>query len=530
MPSGQVDQEAELTAIHSASVTTAPAVSRWRFLLVLGILLVVAAGVRLYGLTAVAIWCDEASSIITSRYDLAALWFHAAHDVHPPFYYLLLHGWMALFGDGLFSIRLLSAIPGIAVVVIGALLVRQVASPRTALLAAGLMALFPFAVRYSQEVRMYSWLTLLLLSATLALMRWLQAAHQRRWLVLYVVLMTAAFYTHYFTIYCVLVHWLHVSARSLRRDTPEGVLYKPLWKAPWWLANIAIALLFMPWVPNLYDQLTHLSQLAAGGDVGWISPITVWTLPSALWQFWTLSDGQWLPHAVYLLLPASIAVLAGAVVLGDRSVQRFRRFLVLYTFVPMVVVLALSLISPLWVERYLMFAAIGLPILVALAVEQLGRRSRALAALVLAATLVLDGVGLREVYRVEEPQFDDLVQYVNDHYAAGDTVVISDLFWYFTYIYYNTAPTVPKLLTLPVDKGGNGRPNAYGFGTLVEQQGPEVDVDDLSQLPVHDSRVWLVGSVEQPDDFYAIPSQWQLLELRKTGDTELRLYLAHAAR
>jgi hypothetical protein len=42
--------------------------------------------------------------------------------------------------------------------------------------------------------------------------------------------------------------------------------------------------------------------------------------------------------------------------------------------------------------------------------------------------------------------------------------------------------------------------------------------------------VWLVGSAQLPDDFHAIPAQWQLIEDRKVGDTELRLYQAHAGR
>ncbi|CAI1044342.1 insertion element IS2 transposase InsD [Serratia entomophila] len=40
---------------------------------------------------------------MTSRYDLAALLYHASFDVHPPLYYLLLHGWMVLFGDSILA-------------------------------------------------------------------------------------------------------------------------------------------------------------------------------------------------------------------------------------------------------------------------------------------------------------------------------------------------------------------------------------------------------------------------------------------
>ena len=64
--------------------------------------------VRFISLTDRYFWCDEASSVLTSRYDVGALLYHASFDVHPPLYYLLLHGWMVLFGDGIMAARSLS--------------------------------------------------------------------------------------------------------------------------------------------------------------------------------------------------------------------------------------------------------------------------------------------------------------------------------------------------------------------------------------------------------------------------------------
>jgi hypothetical protein len=50
-------------------------------------ILALALAVRFYGLTAAAIWGDEGSSLLLSQYAAADLWFHAAHDVHPPLYF-----------------------------------------------------------------------------------------------------------------------------------------------------------------------------------------------------------------------------------------------------------------------------------------------------------------------------------------------------------------------------------------------------------------------------------------------------------
>ena len=106
-------------------------------------ILALAALVRFYDLTAAAIWGDEGSSLLLSQYSVADIWVHAAHDVHPPLYFLLLHGWVGLFGDGIFSIRCLSALPGIVTVWLGVWLMDLLATRRAALLAGFLLALLP---------------------------------------------------------------------------------------------------------------------------------------------------------------------------------------------------------------------------------------------------------------------------------------------------------------------------------------------------------------------------------------------------
>lgn len=65
-------------------------------------ILALATLVRFYDLTAAAIWGDEGSSLLLSQFSLTDIWVHAGRDVHPPLYFLLLHGWVELFGDGIF--------------------------------------------------------------------------------------------------------------------------------------------------------------------------------------------------------------------------------------------------------------------------------------------------------------------------------------------------------------------------------------------------------------------------------------------
>jgi len=489
------------------------------------LILVLAVLTRLYGLTDAAIWGDEGSSLLMSRYTLDGIWAHAAHDVHPPLYFMVLHGWIGLFGDGLFSIRSLSALPGVASVMLGMWLVRLIANPRAALLAGLMLALLPTAVRYSQEVRMYSWLGLWLLGATIALVYWVKQPRHTHALVIYALLMAAAFYTHYFTALCVLVHWAYLLVLRLQPNHPLKHVTRPAW----WLSNVTIVLLFAPWIPGLVDLTQHMDELKANGDVGWELPVTLSSLPSMVWDFLIQDDGDNLPRLLFVALPILLLVVIVLTVLRDRSHYRWSALLALYTLLPLLLVYGVSFISPVFIERYLNAYALGLPLIMALAIDRLlgGFRVLALGLLVLFVGTELVGLKTNATVDVND-QTSVMVEFVNQHYEAGDRIVISDMLWYMSYVYYNRTEAAPLLYTPPLANGTSSRPNAYGFGTLVNGDAPRIYLDHLSQLPIGTGRVWLISTADQPDEFAPLPGGWQKVAETAAGNTRARLFIIGA--
>ena len=67
-------------------------------LVALGALVIVGCVVRF--LTRSPLWLDEALSVDIARLPLGDIPEALRHDGHPPLYYVLLHGWMAAFGEG----------------------------------------------------------------------------------------------------------------------------------------------------------------------------------------------------------------------------------------------------------------------------------------------------------------------------------------------------------------------------------------------------------------------------------------------
>jgi hypothetical protein len=74
----------------------------------------------------------------------------------PPLYYILVWLWSKVFGIGEVGLRSFSALIGTLTVVPAFLAARELASRRAGLIAAALVALFPYLVWYSQEARSYA--------------------------------------------------------------------------------------------------------------------------------------------------------------------------------------------------------------------------------------------------------------------------------------------------------------------------------------------------------------------------------------
>jgi mannosyltransferase len=129
------------------------------------VILVLAAVIRGWVIDRDALWLDEGYSWWDAGQHLSALWkLVPTCDPHPPLYFALLHPWIALFGDGTVTMRLLSTLFGLATVAIVYLSGRQLDVARghgddrvgIGAIAALLFAITPFQVYFSVEARPYA--------------------------------------------------------------------------------------------------------------------------------------------------------------------------------------------------------------------------------------------------------------------------------------------------------------------------------------------------------------------------------------
>ncbi|MFN1149965.1 glycosyltransferase family 39 protein [Serratia liquefaciens] len=473
--------------------------------------------VRFVFLTTRYLWCDEASSVLTGRYDVVALLYHSSFDVHPPLYYLLLHGWMELFGDSILAVRSLSVVFGVMAVALSMVFTRHLVNERAALAVGWLMAIMPIAVRYSQEARMYALMGLLTIAATMALVMWLHKPNNRYYLALYAVLTTLNLYTHYFAIFTVFTHWLILLALSCRPGA-ERYIREPAW----WLANASIGLAYIPWLLVLLNLVVHIPELRVGGDVGWIPRVEWDDFPAMYWRFFTGHDGSNSPTILFWLLPAFFIGLCCQTLTRRGIARKFNLLLVGGMLIPVTLVFAISWHTPLFVDRYFYSVALGIPLVLGMLIAGMNNRGYGIFLLVFFS--VIFGVGLRNDYPHEKDNFKLMVHNINNHYQSNDVVVVSNMFFYLSYVYYNKGNYLARLYTPDRPNGISGKPNAYGFGTFFHDSAEQTYIDDLSRLSSGYHRVWLVSGGDFNQDFGSLPKGWVNTATFKNGDFETRLF------
>lgn len=139
-------------------------------------ILSLAALLRWEMLGARSLWFDEGYSLFVAGLGpRGILDFLHAHDAHPAGYYIVLSWWLDVFGDSILTARILSLLVGVVAVTLTWWLGRTLFSYRVGLAAALLVAIHPFQVMASNEIRMYMPLALVSLLSTWVLLEGIAA-------------------------------------------------------------------------------------------------------------------------------------------------------------------------------------------------------------------------------------------------------------------------------------------------------------------------------------------------------------------
>ncbi|MFI1888737.1 hypothetical protein [Streptomyces jumonjinensis] len=256
------------------------------------------------------LWGDEAVTYEMAQRSLPEIWrtLATADAVHG-LYYLLIHLVFASWEPGLAALRLPSVLGMCATAAGVALIGRRLAGPRAGLLAGLVLPLLPAVQRYAQEGRSYAMVCALVTWGTLLLLR-------RQWTAYGAVMLTACL-LHEFAVLAVLAHGVTVWGGRARR----GWTVAALW------VTVAIAPL-------------ALFSTTQSGQVEWIGVPG----PAELGGFGALALVGW----------GCARTPGGA---------RVRAVALPLLVLPSALLMAVSYVHPLFVDRYVLAYVIGLALL-----------------------------------------------------------------------------------------------------------------------------------------------------------------------
>lgn len=439
---------------------------------VLAVVLVVAAGVTLRLVSSGQLWLDEALSVEIARRPLGELLRALRHDGSPPLYYLLLHGWIWLFGSGTYAVRTLSSVIGLLTLPLAWRAGRRLGGRDLAVPALLITASTPYALRYSTETRMYALVLALVFLGIPLLLDALVTPTGRR-LAGVTVLTAALAYTHYWTLYLLapVALWL-------------------AWHRAWRVvsAMVAALVLFAPWLPSFAYQILHTGT-------PWAEKPDLRIIPNTLLQWG--GPGQLGGLLALTLVPlAAVGLMAlprrsgGRLLTLDPAGRPGMRILAALSVAPLVVAIVLGVI--VHGGYSLRYTAVCLPfylLLVARGVTVLpGRLPRA----VLAGVVTVGLVGGVQIAATRRTQADAMSAAIRASAHPGDVVA---------YCPDQLSPAVHRLLPgrlgvrelAYADPTGPALVDWVDYGKRVSRLSPAAFARQVLDAAGRDGQVWLVS-------------------------------------
>jgi uncharacterized membrane protein len=453
-----------------------------------------ALGLRLYHLGYRDYWDDEIISTLAARASLSQIYFSIQdYSVHPPLYYMLLHLWGLLFGDELYTLRLLSVLFSIACVPLIYLLGRSLRLPAVvALVAAGLFAISPMQIFHAQQARMYPLLALITIVTVLLFLWAWRAGGWLRWLGFGLSVGMGCYVHVYFPLSVAALNiwalWESSQQRRIDRQRWGGFL----------AAQACGVALFLPFVPRLLDNVGNVTTSF------WAQPITpldgVFALVG-LSNFATAYE-QLFQNQLVSLAVGLFGALAGALVLVPALVYSVREawrhpaerstWVLLHALIwgPLLLATFISLtIKPIFNERYLIGVAPFLLLVFGWMFSRFWQLRSVQAAA--AAFLVSIGVLLTGVYPAT-PQTSSLIEmahYLSEAQQPGDAVAYLD--WQSFDAAVLVSPEQEDIFLVPGANVWNSTEEWRGHMEFLNWHSPQ-NVQPVAEFGPDYQRVWLV--------------------------------------
>jgi mannosyltransferase len=374
------------------------------------VIAVLTIGVSAAGASRPSSWFDEAATISAATRPLTALWRLLGHiDAVHGLYYLVMHGWFAVFPVTEFWSRAPSCL-AVGVAGAGVVVLARHFTDRSVALCAGIaFAILPRTTWAGIEARSYAftamaavWLTILLVVAIRRNRLW-------PWL-LYLLMLPTSIVLNDFLALMIAVHAAALSVLSPRRSAVAC-----------WAATTAVAAALV--TPFLIFTQGQFAQVA------WISPLNGGTVVDVL-------------QNQYFEGSTPFAIIVGVIVVAALALHLFRltspvagrRGLTVvataWIAIPTIALLLYTeFAAPIYYPRYLCFTAPALALLLGVCIAEITRTPARMATVLLALAVAAAPnyvLSQRAPYKREGMDYSQIADVVTFHAKAGDCLLLDN--------------------------------------------------------------------------------------------------------
>jgi mannosyltransferase len=445
-----------------------------------------------------SLFTDETYSLALAQRGFGHMLALFGYEANGTPYSIVLWPLIRIFGTGVTLLRLPAVIAGTLSVPALWWAARRFTAPAAAVLAAGLLALNPMAIWYSQEARAYAFVVLAACLAFGALPRALEHRSGRGAWVGYVAAMTLLAYSEIFAAPLALPAQALIAWRAGREAFRR------------WLLSLAAVLVCC--LPLLVAAAVSRSRRDA---LYWLPKTDRALVTLGVQEFTAGFSG--LTAVRWAMLFAAVVLVAGALAVArrrrDAALGGTLAMALCWGLLPAVALLAISFVEPVFWPRYAILSVPGLCLALALGAERVWRAPHGAVAVVACVAVIAVAAGVADAHqrRYLQEDWPPIAAWLRSERTAGQPTIVDNATVLPSLGYYDPAFRAPngelavqEWHDQPLPGGFVGFKDRTGYGSVPN--GPPSAATFARLAHLGHGTVWMIVS-EVDEELQANPRE-----------------------
>ena len=297
---------------------------------------------------------DEPFSVFVAQMKVPYIISHLSLGNNPPFFEILLHFWIQIFGISAFSIRFLPFIFSTLTVLFVYKTGRSFFNIRVAILGALIFTFTDYHIYFAHEARVYSMFALLTAISMFEFLSLIKNKESKLHMVVLVVVNILLIYSHFFGL---IIPAIQTISLLLFREARNGILKK------YFLMLSVLIIAYIPYINILFTRF-----IDSGINGTWITPSELSDLYTMLWRF---SNA---PVTTVIFLAFLLAAFLKWAINRSDKINIFTKIILFWFLFPYMFMFAISMKYlpfnlPVFFDRYVVFISLAFYLIVAISVD-----------------------------------------------------------------------------------------------------------------------------------------------------------------